>query len=294
MAFQLQGGNPASNDYDYQSGSGMDNFMSRSIDEVSWQANLGSVYNSLSELPIGLSPTSATPTNYDQTQISGSQSATTTLGGAGTGNSTGLAVANIPSNQLTAGIQIQAGSNNITVNDGTNNRAIVGYNPTTGTWGAFATPPGTDITNANTPEQLSFSTDYSQMIMVIEGIVNFPAISGIAGQEMYQTATIPHGQSVVPAYYVFLQWIAGGTFLNLPTTYYTQVLSGLVESDNAGTSSSFEVGIDQTNLYINRLVSNSSNFTAAPANLTYQILANTASSNIKTANVTTTSGLLVL
>jgi hypothetical protein len=105
MAFQLQGGNAASQDYDYQSGSGMDNFMSRSIDEVSWQANLGSVYNSLSELPIGLSPTSSTPTNFDATQISGSQGGITTVGGNNGSNSNG--------------ISINPTTNTITLNQGT-------------------------------------------------------------------------------------------------------------------------------------------------------------------------------
>ena len=113
MAFQLQGGNPASNDYDYQSGSAMDSFMSRAIDEVSWQANLGSTYVSLSTLPIGLSPTSATATNFDSTQISGSQSGTSTIGGSnGSGSSAGLA--------------IDATNNVITLGDGTNDRLILG------------------------------------------------------------------------------------------------------------------------------------------------------------------------
>lgn len=91
MAFQLQGGNAASQDYDYQSGSGMDNFMSRSIDEVSWQSNLGSVYNTLSELPIGLMPTTATPTNFDASAVSGSVGGAITLGGGSASGSGGSA-----------------------------------------------------------------------------------------------------------------------------------------------------------------------------------------------------------
>jgi len=123
MSFQLQGGNPVNNDYDYQSGSGFDNFISRSIDEVSWQSNLGSVYNSLSELPIGLSPTSSTPTNYDATQISGSQAQTTTLGGSGTGNSSGGGVA---ASGAASGLSINATQQTITLSDGTNDRLILG------------------------------------------------------------------------------------------------------------------------------------------------------------------------
>lgn len=115
MSFQLQGGNAANNDYDYQSGSGMDNFLSRSIDEISWQANLGSEYNSLSELPIGVYPTTSTPTNYDLTDISGSQSGTTTVGGSAGGSAGG-----------SGSLQIDASNNIITLNDGTNDRLIIG------------------------------------------------------------------------------------------------------------------------------------------------------------------------
>lgn len=115
MSFQLQGGNAASNDYDYQSGSGMDNFLSRSIDEISWETSLGASYNSLSTLPIGLSPTTSTPTNYDATQISGSQSGVTTVGGS-TGGSAGGS----------GSLQIDATNNVITLNDGTNDRLILG------------------------------------------------------------------------------------------------------------------------------------------------------------------------
>lgn len=86
MSFQLQGGNAASNDYDYESGSGMDAFLSRSIDEVSWQSNLSSSYVSLSNLPIGTAAT--TDVNYDQSQVSGTlgsnlQVNQTTLGQSG-------------------------------------------------------------------------------------------------------------------------------------------------------------------------------------------------------------------
>lgn len=115
MSFQLQGGNPVNNDYDYQSGSGMDNFMSRSIDEVSWETSLGSTYTSLSTLPIGLSPTTATPTNYDATQISGSQSGVATVGGSAGGSAGG-----------SGSLQIDANNNVITLNDGTNDRLIIG------------------------------------------------------------------------------------------------------------------------------------------------------------------------
>ena len=115
MSFNLQGGNAAANDYDYESGSGMDSFMSRSIDEVSWETSLGATYTSLSTLPIGLSPTTATATNYDATQISGSQSGTTTVGGSAGGSAGG-----------SGSLQVDATNNVITLNDGTNDRLILG------------------------------------------------------------------------------------------------------------------------------------------------------------------------
>lgn len=118
MAYRQMGGsNAASNDYDYESGSGMDSFMSRSIDEVSWQNTLGSGFVSLSQLPIGSSPTTATNTNYDLTQISGSQGDTTTLGGSA-GGSAGANGGNL---------QINAGQNNITSGDGTTTRFLLGF-----------------------------------------------------------------------------------------------------------------------------------------------------------------------
>ena len=115
MAYQQLGGSAANNDYDYQSGSGMDTFLSRSIDEVSWQTDLGTYYNSLSQLPIGQYPTQATPTNYDLTQISGSQSGSSTLGGTGTGNSAS-------SGNLT----IDSNNNQITMSDGATQRLVIG------------------------------------------------------------------------------------------------------------------------------------------------------------------------
>lgn len=116
MSFELQGGNAANNDYDYQSGSGMDGFLSRSIDEVSWQSTLGATYTSLSQLPIGTLPSSSTPTNYDATQITGSQSGTTTIGGSSGGAAGGTG----------GSLQIDASNNVITLNDGTNDRLLLG------------------------------------------------------------------------------------------------------------------------------------------------------------------------
>lgn len=117
MPFQQMGGSAANNDYDYESGSGMDSFLSRSIDEVSWQsAGLGTTYTTLSSLPIGLLPTTATDTNYDNTQITGSQSGASSLGGS-TGGSAGVSG---------AGVVLDSANNVITMSDGTNTRLILG------------------------------------------------------------------------------------------------------------------------------------------------------------------------
>ena len=106
MGFQLEGGNAGGNDYDYQSGSGMDNFMSRSIDEVSWQANLGSSYTSLSSLPIGQNPTTATPTNFDATQVSGSLGGAISVGGGSSSGSGGGSSGNVIINGTSGSISI--------------------------------------------------------------------------------------------------------------------------------------------------------------------------------------------
>lgn len=117
MSFQQMGGNAARNDYDYQSGSGMDGFMSRSLDEVSWQSTLGASFTSLGQLPIGTAPTTSTPTNYDASQISGSQGDKTTLGGSGGAPVSGSGGGNL---------QIDATNNRITLGDGTNTRLLIG------------------------------------------------------------------------------------------------------------------------------------------------------------------------
>lgn len=112
MSFQLQGGNAATNDYDYQSGSGIDGFMSRSIDEVSWQSTLSSDYNSLSELPIGTMPTTATPTNFDATQVSGSIGNSISMGGGSANGSGGGSSGNIVIDGVNGSINILDSSGN--------------------------------------------------------------------------------------------------------------------------------------------------------------------------------------
>lgn len=87
--------NPVRQAYDYGSGSGMDSFLSRSIDEVSWQNTLGASYNTLSNLPIGAYQTSATPTNFDSSQVSGSIGGAIAMGGGSSSGSGGGSAGNI-------------------------------------------------------------------------------------------------------------------------------------------------------------------------------------------------------
>lgn len=281
MPYKLQGGNAASSDYDYQTGSGIDSFLSRSLDEVSWQSQLGSFYNSLTELPIGTMPTTATPTNYDATQISGSQSGSSTLGG-----STGGSAAGVPGG-ATAGISFNSGTgnNNIEVADGSNNRVLVGFNPATRSWGIFATPPGTDIGNATTPQQLALTTDYSSLAIVVNQTITFNPIVGSGSTGLWQTYTIPHGQPNIPTYlpYVSVSGFGIGIAANSlglpPGIIYTLMTSNYETIDSNLTSYQYFSGIDETNIYLTRLIINTGPFTAVPASVTYQILQQTATSN---------------
>lgn len=110
--------NPVNQQYDYQSGRGLDGFLSAAIDEVSWEGTLMSTFNTLSQAPIGQSSYNNTAINYDQSQIAGSQSAVTTLGGSG-GGSAGTGGS--------GNLQIDATNNRIVLSDGTTNRLLLGY-----------------------------------------------------------------------------------------------------------------------------------------------------------------------
>jgi len=104
--------NAVSQEYNYND-SGIDNFMSRSLDEVSWQNTLGSYYNTLGNLPIGSSPTSATPINYDQAQQGGSQNNIVQIGGSnGSGSS--------------SGVQLDSSNQQIVVTNGGQTQVIIG------------------------------------------------------------------------------------------------------------------------------------------------------------------------
>jgi hypothetical protein len=83
--------NPAAQSYDYQNGRGLDTFMSASIEEVSWETSLSSVYNTLAQAPIGSSALTSTAINYDASQVSGSVGGAITVGGSATATGGGTA-----------------------------------------------------------------------------------------------------------------------------------------------------------------------------------------------------------
>lgn len=289
----MQGdGNPATQQYDYQNGRGLDSFMSAAIDSVSWETSLSSTFNTLSQAPIGQSAFTNNAINYDQSQISGSQSATSTIGGGG-GASAGTAGANP---QGGTGLQVNATQNNIIVNDGTYNRALFGFNPTTNTWGTFATPPGIDLTNATTPQQLALSSDFSQLLVAFSGSYQFPQTTGNAGTDIYQSVNIQHNLNIVPAVLLFGSTIAGtapGAVLNIPPSAYTFLATGTVLADNAGTSYQYNYGVDSQYVYVNRIMNNSLGFTASAGTITYYILQQTATSSNSLPVVSTGAGLTI-
>lgn len=108
MAFNAPASTPTSQDYDYTS-SGIDNFLGRAIDQVSWQTTLDAVLNmpgneTLTTLP----PSPPTNTmNMENQAISGSQGNTFTVGN----------------------ININGSAGNIILSDGTNNTVAIGALP---------------------------------------------------------------------------------------------------------------------------------------------------------------------
>lgn len=97
--------NSASQEYNYTN-SGIDNFLNRSIDQVTWQSSLDASlnmpgYGTLTTLP---SPPANNAVQYDATQVSGAL-----------GNT--LAVGNV---------NINGSDGNITLSDGVTNRLLIG------------------------------------------------------------------------------------------------------------------------------------------------------------------------
>jgi len=132
--------------------------------------------------------------------------------------------------------------------------------------------PGIDVTKA-LPTQLVFNSN------IISGVYTFPTTPSINGSSgTYQTTqVIPHNLGYVPAFLVYAQIPNGIPNLpGFPTLYYTQVV-GLINMTDIATafvSTTIAVGIDDKNLYINRLSSNSdtSPHTGSEIALTYYIL----------------------
>jgi hypothetical protein len=135
------------------------------------------------------------------------------------------------------------------VNDGTNNRVLMGFNQVTGTWGLFVTPPGTDLGNATTPQQFSFSSDYPSLAVVDTINSNFitpdcnPG-SGVWGSEI-NTVTIAHGLSYIPV--PFGVFFDGSTYVQLPDT-----VPGVIAGDPY--FSQFRVRTDATNVYLDSII----------------------------------------
>lgn len=130
---------------------------------------------------------------------------------------------------------------------------------------------GVDVTKA-TPSQLVFNSQ------IISGVYTFPTTPSIAGTSgTYQTTqTISHNLGYVPAFQVFTEIPNGIPNLpGFPTLYYTQIV-GLINMTDIATSfvsTTLAVGIDDQNLYVNRLSSNSDTnpHTGSPITITYYI-----------------------
>lgn len=98
---------PTSQNYDY-SQSGIDNFLSRAIDTVSWQTTLDAMLNfpgseTLTTLP---TPPASNNLNMDSAQVTGSVAQTMAVGD----------------------VNINGSAGNIILSDGSNDRVLIGNN----------------------------------------------------------------------------------------------------------------------------------------------------------------------
>ena len=155
----------------------------------------------------------------------------------------------------------------IMVNDGNNNRALVGYNQVTGTWGIFATPPGTDLLDANTPQQLALSSDFSQLIVTLADSYTYSG--NLAPNTYYYQVTVPHNLGYIPIAIVYLS--NSGTNYPIPAPIqYTLVSHAL----NIQLYADFYV--DNTNIYFNLTNTTASTTYDGPFTWQYYLLAQTA------------------
>lgn len=142
----------------------------------------------------------------------------------------------------------------IAINDGVNNRALMGYNNTTKTWGIFTTPPGTDLTDATDPQQFSSTSDTPSIAVVKSGTAT---IAGIGSQPINQqgilTETVAHNLGYIPSFQAFTvaySVTSAGNPSPLPHNVSVQISSGnIVIYDSNNVTYELFVGVDDTNIY---------------------------------------------
>ncbi len=248
--------NPATQGYDYQNGRGLDSFMTAAIDSVSWETSLSSTFNTLSQAPVGQSAYGAsTAINYDQSQISGSQGGTTTLGGSG-----GAAAGTGGSGNL----QIDPTNSQIRLSDGTVNRLLIGL----GANGKYKV----EISNPGYATGTNHANFDSESII---GIQDFPSIllvdPGGGIRHDYQFV-IPHNLGFIPDYSVVaLIPNPDYTYTSMfPSLYYVPLTIAQTLVDSQSLIYTYVSGIDTQNLYLALSIFNQEGLSLNSFDLTMQ------------------------
>lgn len=146
--------------------------------------------------------------------------------------------------------RIQTKNQQILVSDGLTNRAIIGFNKATGTWGVFTVPPGLDITEVTDPREFSLSSDLQTIISPKSGTITIPGgVSSAPGTDTFAATPIPHGLAYTPSIIGFTQGpvisnYPGGTTQTLdtllPVNFYTSSLN---------VNNQLTIGTDATYIY---------------------------------------------
>jgi hypothetical protein len=136
----------------------------------------------------------------------------------------------------------------VEINDGTTNRALMGFNQTTGTWGLFAVPAGTDLADATDPQQFSFSSDLQSVISPLNGTITIPGgVATGAGQASFAATPIPHGLDYTPAVIGFAN---GPVITNYPSTSnINTILPVSFYTDSLNVQNQLIIGTDAANIY---------------------------------------------
>jgi hypothetical protein len=153
----------------------------------------------------------------------------------------------------------------IELNDGSTNRVIFGYNSVTQTWGIFAVPAGSDISEATVPQDFSLNSDAQYPIIFLKDAETFGSISVPTGTTGQVSVTIPHNLGYIPAFDAFAQVetqdFNRGTPSNFPTSFYVRMITNvaagelLMQDVNELGYYSY-LGVDTINLYIGFLIAN--------------------------------------